>query len=139
MFSGPAASRRENADKGPPRARLIQASAPEDCRMRPAALAANAAIPRHHSVPLKMKIPLRSKNASVLCGSHRARGDVEQETRQDKEPEVVNAEHDGVPSISYFGPAAGKGGAVSSGRHKIPALNCCGEAVGCQFRRFVLL
>jgi hypothetical protein len=40
--------------------------------MRPAALAANAAIPRHHSVPLKMKIPPSSKNASVSCGESAA-------------------------------------------------------------------
>ena len=40
--------------------------------MRPAAFAAKAATPRHHSVPLKMKIRPSIRKASVLCGGSAA-------------------------------------------------------------------
>ena len=52
--------------------------------MRPAALAANAAIPRHHSVPLKMKIPPEQQKRQRLVRRirrHELRQEGEEEQR----------------------------------------------------------
>ena len=75
---------------------MIQTITPSERRRLEAALAANAAMPRHHSVLLKMKMPPSSRKASGLCGEFRCH-----ELRQEGEEEQrdLGIEHVGERAL----------------------------------------